>query len=220
MTVLHRQNTGSEPLQIERTSESSASGSCIGNGVRDRQVHPLICHSKRVFKNRFLCAGGSATSAWSVGASALAAAGGPAEAGSSTQRDVASAPDVVWCGTTRATVPSLQGGSEAEVPLQVGFAGSPKINSGIDPDTRCCKHELLLDQGSSGVVSATAKPLDGCHTSVCVQQVHAACGGGRQSDSLSDVRSWTSRWAAPLQTVGSGRSLFLLQLVVRPPEQC
>ncbi len=66
------------------------------------------------------CSGASsAAAAWSVGASVLAAAGDPGGGGGGRQQDVACAPDVVWCGATRTTLPSLPGGAQAEVPLQV-----------------------------------------------------------------------------------------------------
>ena len=61
----------------------------------------------------------AAAAAWSVGASVLAAASDPEGVGGGRQQDVACAPDVVWCGATRTTLPSLPGGAQAEVPLQV-----------------------------------------------------------------------------------------------------
>lgn len=82
----------------------------------------------------------AAAAAWSVGASVLAAASDPEGGGGGRQLDVACAPDVVWCGATRTTLPSLPGGSQAEVPLQVTgsvrfICSAPRA---ISQSTVCC----------------------------------------------------------------------------------
>jgi hypothetical protein len=62
---------------------------------------------------------------------------GPGQDGGGARWDLPPTRDYLWCGTTRANVPQLAGGTTVEVPLEVGAPHLPHFGSGY-------QHGLLV----------------------------------------------------------------------------